>query len=270
LNTPIEPRVAHKRDAPGIIGIVGGIGPYAGLDLNHKIFDQTRARTDQDHMSVLTLSLPRQIPDRSAFLLGQSQDDPAAGIVHCLRILEGAGASVAGIACNTAHSPRIFNAVNAALRALGSEIILVNMIREVAMFLRMHYSSVKKVGVLGTDGTIRANAYAEVLNEEGISTIYPDPNVQHGLVHPAIYDPEYGIKAKSEPVTEKARAHVLEAARHLLEDRGGEALVLGCTELPLVVQERQLYGKPVIDPTLVLARALIAHVAPEKLLPFES
>ncbi len=254
----------------GIIGIIGGIGPYAGLDLNRKIFDQTSATRDQEHLSVLMLSWPRQIPDRSAFLLGQSLEDPATGIVHCLRVLESAGVTVAGIACNTAHSPKIFDAVISGLHDAGSGIEVVNMIREVAMFLRSHYPGVEHVGVLGTDGTIRANAYAEVLVEEGISTAYPDPDVQHDLVHPAIYDPEYGIKAQSEPVTEKARAHVHEAARHMLEDKDVDALVLGCTELPLVIHERSLHGKPVIDPTLILARALIARVAPGKLLHFDS
>lgn len=252
----------------GIIGIVGGIGPYAGLDLNRKVFEQTSATRDQEHLSVLMLSWPRQIPDRSAFLLGQSAEDPTAGIVHCLQVLEAAGATVAGIACNTAHAPRIFDAVIAGLRDAGSSIEVVNMVREVAAFLRSYYPDVKCVGVLGTDGTIRANAYPEALREEGIATVYPDPDVQHGLVHPAIYDPEYGIKAQSDPVTEKARAHVYAAARHMIEDKGGDALVLGCTELPLVVQERRLYGKPVIDPTLILARALIARVAPDKLQPF--
>src|SRR5512139_4045747 len=115
-----------------VIGIVGGIGPYAGLDLNRKIFEQTAAVRDQDHLSVLMLSWPRDIPDRSAFLLGESVEDPAIGIVKCLRVLEQAGATVAAIACNTAHSPRIINAVHDALRAGGHHIEVVNMIREVA------------------------------------------------------------------------------------------------------------------------------------------
>jgi aspartate racemase len=269
VNKPDALKMVVQHDEAGIIGIVGGIGPYAGLDLNRKILDQTLARRDQDHVNVLMLSWPGHIPDRSAFLIGQSQDDPTVGILRCLRVLERAGASVAGIACNTAHSPRIFNAVTKVLRDSESRIAVVNMIYEVAMFLRTNYPAVKNVGVLGTDGTIRANAYAEVLSEEGISTTYPDPDVQHSRVHPAIYDSVYGIKACSEPVTEKARKYVLEAAHHVLEDKGADALVLGCTELPLVVRERQLYGKPVIDPTLILARALIARVAPDKLVPLD-
>jgi hypothetical protein len=40
------------------IGIIGGAGPYAGLNLVKKIFDQTLARTDQDHLPVVLVSLP--------------------------------------------------------------------------------------------------------------------------------------------------------------------------------------------------------------------
>jgi aspartate racemase len=101
----------------------------------------------------------------------------------------------------------------------------------------------------------------------GIEVVYPVSAVQHELVHAAIYDTGYGIKAFSDPITEQARRGVLEAARHLLQEQDTDALVLGCTELPLVIRSESLFGKPVIDPTLLLARALVRKAAPEKLRP---
>ena len=47
------------------IGIVGGVGPYAGLDLMKKIFDNTEARHDQGHLDVLLVNSPRLIDDRT-------------------------------------------------------------------------------------------------------------------------------------------------------------------------------------------------------------
>ena len=47
-----------------VIGVVGGMGPYAGLDLVRKIFDQTTASTDQEHLDVILLSTP-SVPDRT-------------------------------------------------------------------------------------------------------------------------------------------------------------------------------------------------------------
>ena len=55
-----------------MIGIVGGVGSYAGIDLIKKIYDQTDALCDQDHLPVSMLSVPDKIWDRTDFLLGNS------------------------------------------------------------------------------------------------------------------------------------------------------------------------------------------------------
>ena len=89
------------------IGIVGGAGPYAGLDLAQKILQQTRAENDQDYLPTLLISTPDQIQDRTRFLLGQSKQNPAHAISRNLRDLKTLGATVAGIPCNTAHAPAI-------------------------------------------------------------------------------------------------------------------------------------------------------------------
>jgi len=247
------------------IGIVGGIGPYAGLDLNRKIFEQTIARRDQDHLDVVLLSWPSRIPDRTAYLLNESSANPVGGIVDCLQSMDQLGVTVAGIACNTAHSPKLFGEVVRRLESVGCRIKVVDMISEVARVLSGNAVRGKRVGVLATTGTVRANAYGSRLREAGIEAIYPDDGIQENIVHPAIYDTQYGIKAHSDPVTQQAQTAIMEAGRHLLVERQAEALILGCTELPLAITSQTLFGKPVIDPTLLLARALVREVAPEKL-----
>lgn len=237
--------------------------------MGRKVLEQTRATVDQEHLNMVLLSWPRCVPDRTAFLLGQSNDDPVPGMVCCVQALESVGATVAGIACNTAHAPRLFSRLIATLRSSGSGIVVINMIQEVARFIQCHFPDVRRVGVLATDGTVTTNTYGEVFSREDLTSVYPDVQVQRELVHGAIYDRTYGIKAVSSPVSERARAAVLAAATHLLNDKGAEALVLGCTELPLAVSERFLHGRPVVDAGMVLARALVASVEPERLKPFD-
>ena len=91
------------------IGIVGGAGPYAGLDLAQKLLQQTMAKSDQDYLPTVLISTPELIEDRTNFLLGESKINPAYAIFSNLRDLEALGATVAGIACNTAHAPEIRN-----------------------------------------------------------------------------------------------------------------------------------------------------------------
>ena len=80
----------------------------------------------------------------------------------------------------------------------------------------------------------------------------------------AISNTAYGIKAQSNPVTPEARGALLAEAEKLVE-QGADAVILGCTEIPLALTEPDLRGVPLLDATKVLARALIIAFAPERL-----
>ncbi|NQU08999.1 MAG: aspartate/glutamate racemase family protein [Candidatus Abyssubacteria bacterium] len=246
-----------------LIGIVGGVGPYAGLDLAEKIFDQTRARTDQEHLSVVLLSLPGEIEDRTEFILGRTQINPAVAMVEVIRKLEQMGATVMGIPCNTAHAPQIFDVMLEKLRQAGSKVELVHMIEEVVKFIREKHPRARNVGVLCTTGTYSAKVYPRVLEREGMNVLLPDESLQEEI-HAAICDPKYGVKACSNPPTDMAKNKFLDAIA-FFRKQGARVIVLGCTEIPIAIKEKEIENTPIIDPTLILARALIKRVAPEKL-----
>ncbi|MEC9361506.1 MAG: aspartate/glutamate racemase family protein, partial [SAR324 cluster bacterium] len=118
------------------IGIVGGAGPYAGLDLSEKLLQQTKANSDQDYLPTLLISTPELIEDRTDFLLGKTTNNPAHAIYSNLRDLEALGATVAGIACNTAHAPKIRNVFLEKMKVSESKLKLLDMISETAEFVR--------------------------------------------------------------------------------------------------------------------------------------
>ena len=88
------------------------------------------------------------------------------------------------------------------------------------------------------------------------------------MVHKAIYDLKYGIKAQSNPVTVIAKRW-LTAAIDYLKKEGAEAIVLGCTEIPIAITNKKIGQTMIIDPTIILARALIKMVNPKKLRPYD-
>ena len=97
----------------------------------------------------------------------------------------------------------------------------------------------------------------------------PLPGCESGMpsserVQQAISNTAYGIKAQSNPVTPEARAALLAEAEKLVE-QGADAVILGCTEIPLALTEPDLRGVPLLDATKGLARALIIAFAPERL-----
>ena len=252
-----------------MIGIVGGLGPYAGLDLMKKVFDNTLSQSDQDHVDALLFSHSSRIVDRTEYLEGREGDNPAEAISEVLVSLDKAGATVAGIPCNTAHAAPIFKLVKERLQERGAQIKLLHMVRETVTFIKANAGDIGKVGVLSTTGTYNSGVYREALVAEGFEVIIPTPAMQDQLIHPAIYDPEFGIKTQSNPVDTRAIDNLQKGVDYLVEE-GAQALILGCTEIPLVKGDLELGSIRTVDPTEILARALIAFAFPDKLKPLKN
>jgi aspartate racemase len=248
-----------------VIGVIGGMGPHAGLDLVRNIFNQTDARTDQAHLPVALLSFPDRIVDRARFLFDETDENPADAIADIARQLDGLGVTAAGMPCNTAHAPAIFDAVTAALHRTGHAIEIVHMIEETVNHVRATRADVQRVGVLSTTATSELQLYERPLVDAGFTFVPPDALTQQ-QVNETIYDASYGLKGQSDPPTDRAREVLVEAIRHL-QDRSAEAIILGCTELPLAPLQALVADVPLIDPAQILARALIRATHPDKLAP---
>jgi aspartate racemase len=244
-----------------VIGVVGGVGPYAGLDLCRKVFGSTRASCDQDHADLLLASCPSLIPDRTAYLLGGGGENPAIGILRCMGFLYEGGARVFGVPCNTAHSAPVWSEVERGFAARFADATLVNMVSETAKEARALCGG-GAAGLLATKGTHHSGVYKERLEAEGLSVLEPDAKGIDAVMA-AIYDPEWGIKARSDPPTQRA-IRVLASAALSLRDHGARAVIMGCTEIPLALDGAGL-DIPLIDAGLCLARALLREAAPGRL-----
>ena len=253
-------------DSQNMIGIVGGVGPYAGLDLLQNVFDQTAADKDQDHLDAVMFNLSSGILDRTEYLLGQVDINPGYAIAEVLLKLEKSGAQVAGIPCNTAHAQEILAVVTSRLAAAGSRIQLLSLIKEAVFDIKSRFPDILQVGVLSTTGTNKFGIYQKALQAEGLQPVMIPLGMQETLIHPAIYNRNYGIKARPNPVTEQARRDLLQGIDYL-SNKGAQVVIKGCTEIALAIPEQKINGLPLIDPSIALARALIKAEDPEKLKP---
>lgn len=224
------------------IGILGGMGPEATLDFFAKMLFFDKAERDQDHVHIIIESNPA-IPDRTAYILGKGED-PLPAMAASARRLEAAGADIAGIPCMTAHAflPR--------LREV-SRLPFVSAFDTMAAALGGLYPNVRRLGVLATLGTKTARLYESSL--KGYSILWPDEEAQSGLVMEAIYG-KNGIKAGNKG--EYPRQLLVRAAEGL-SAMGAEAIVGGCTEVPLALSQKDI-ALPFIDPMALLAEALVA------------
>jgi aspartate racemase len=252
----------EKRRNP-LIGVIGGVGPYAGLDFVRNIFNNTRALKDQDHLNTLLVSCPGIIPDRTKYLLDEEPVNPSDGLFESAQILYAAGARHAVVVCNTAHSDRIFMPFCARVKEAMPDMVIVNMLRSCADFIKKNYPEIKTLGLLATRGTYKSHVYSEYFTSaEGFSILEPElPGQNH--IGEAIYSLDFGIKAYSDPVQAKACNILLYEGFRLL-DRGAQGLILGCTELPLAVDPTD-FSAPVFNPGVLSARELIRLTSPSAL-----
>jgi len=248
-----------------IIGIIGGVGPTAGLDFLKNIFANTIAKKDQEHLNSLLISCPSIIPDRTEYLLSIVEENPAHGMFECARRLHAAGANYVVVACNTAHSNTVFSLYQTMVKEKLPGLEVINMIETCATHAKKGLTpgNIRRIGLLATLGTHTTKVYHEYFKEEeGLFLI--EPNLEKQInVHAAIYDLDYGIKSHSQPVTAEAR-EIIKNEIHSLIEQGAEAVILGCSELPLAVQTQD-FTIPFLDPGLICARKLIELVEPRKL-----
>jgi aspartate racemase len=223
-----------------VIGVLGGMGPAATADFFQKLIQATPAAADQDHLKVLIFSNPH-IPDRTAAIRGEGPD-PLPALVASAKTLVRGGADFLTMPCVTAH--RFFDALQAAVA-----IPVLHLIRETAHAAVTQYPSLRRFGLLATSGTLQSRLFEAAFEPYGLAVLACEPTVQETRVMEAIY----AVK-KGQPL-EHGRGLIRDAAAHLRE-RGAEAVVSGCTEIPLLLRDGDL-PVPVLDPTWILARAAV-------------
>lgn len=217
-----------------LLGILGGLGPMSTVCFYEMLTARTQAASDRDHIDMV-ISSRATTPDRTAYILGHSDQNPLPVMIEDAKRLTAYGATLLTLPCNTAHF--FYDALRAAV-----SVPILNIIEEtVALLSRM---KVKRVGILATEGTITSGAYHKVCQAYGITAVTPSPEDQRRL-NALIYDT---IKSGRRPRPEELER----IAAPLLRD-GCERLILGCTELSLIKRDCDLDDDIYLDSTEVLA-----------------
>lgn len=217
-----------------VLGIIGGLGPMATAYFLQLITEMTDASCDQEHIEILVHSKP-QIPDRTSYILGKSEENPVTEMIRIGKKLSEQGAEVLAIPCITAH---FFQ--REMEDALGVPII--NAIEETALYLKEH--NVSKVGIMATDGTIESGIFQHELERKGIEVIVPSKENQKKVMY-LIYE---NVKA-GKPMDKT----VFDNIGFELFGKGAQVILLGCTELSLMKRDFSI-KRNYLDVMEILAR----------------
>ncbi len=241
---------------------MGGVGPEAGTMLHRFFIEETarqkRTQGDRDHLPVIHISASNRIPDRTKFLNGSEDQNPAEAAFQVAQAIDSLTATfgnlLVGVSCNTFHAPRIWDRFIELTKPLEG-IEVVNMIEATGDMISRDHSNIQTIGLMSTTGTRNTGIYRNLLESKGFTVVETD---HQDALHDTIYNPEFGIKAVT-PVSAQARTNFETYAREL-KNKGAEALILGCTEIPLALPGRNFEGAPLIDPMRALAAEMVRRV----------
>ena len=196
------------------LGVIGGMGPQATELLYQKIISMTDAHCDQEHIDMIILS-HAAMPDRTEAIRSGHTETVFSLLAQDAKLLETCGADYIAIPCNTSHYfyEELQKQVN---------IPIIHMVREAVKRVQERDPSIKKVGLLATDGTLFAGIYKNECKKRGLECVYPDAETQK-IVMKIIYDQ---IKAG-----EKGSIDDFGEIDTYLKKNGCEAAILACTEL---------------------------------------
>jgi aspartate racemase len=216
----------HKR-----LGIIGGMGSVAAAYFFDRLVQLTPAETDQQYVDTVLHNNTR-IPDRTDGTIGNSLS-PLPELEKSVTILNRAGVDYLVLACITSH-------YFVEDLQKNSEAIILSAITETAD--HCHKLGLKKVGVIASTGATKLGLFQKQLQNHGIEALIMNDAYQLAYFTEPIYE-SWGIKTGH--TTGRPRDLINRGAQTLIE-AGAEAIIAGCSELPLVMDDHEL-PVPLID-----------------------
>lgn len=222
------------------VGVLGGLGPMSSVYFYDMVVNMTDAKTDQEHVDMI-ITNRATTPDRTAFIVGSSDEDPSNILIDDAKKLEKYGVDFIVMTCNTAHYfyEKIARSVN---------LPLVNIVEETIKHAKA--TNHKKLGILATTGNIKTSLYQNMCEKYDMKYLTLDENRQSKVME-IIYD---DIKSGKPADMDKFNSIV-----DYLKENDCDGVILGCTELSILKNDNELDGNFYIDSLEVLARETIVR-----------
>ncbi len=220
------------------VGIIGGMGPEATVELMRRVIELTPAKDDCDHIHMLVDNNPK-VPSRIKALIDGDGESPVPTLINMALGLEKSGADYLVMPCHTAH--HYYSEI-----ADSVSIPFINLIELTALHIKSEFPNVKKVGLLASTAVVNIKLYENAFAIYGIEIIYPDEHQQDTLMTI--------IKmAKSNSVKDSEINSIKEIANSLDAD----ILVIACTELSVLFDQLDVDTPDVIDALDMLALEIV-------------
>jgi aspartate racemase len=217
-----------------VVGVIGGMGPEATVDLMRRVIAKTPADDDQDHIHLIVESNPK-ISSRIAHLIERTGPDPTPELIQVAQNLQRAGAQALAMPCNTAHGY-----AGAIKRAVS--IPLLDMISLTVEQVAAR-GNVRSVGLLASTAVIDTKLFTSAFTAKGISIVLPSHQEQIMSLIKAVKRGDTGSK-----VQKQLGGLASELARN------SDILLVACSELSVITGGIKV---PFVDSLDILAQAVV-------------
>jgi aspartate racemase len=224
------------------LGIVGGLGPESTIDYYRRILAEWKREDPSSSPSIIIDSLD---VDRGLRLVAHDRPALVEYLAASLRRLAAAGADFAAMAANTPHV--VFDEL-----AARSPIPMVSIVEACAEEARRR--DLRRLGLLGTRFTMEGSFYPTVFARHGMAIVSPN-NEERTWIH----DRYVGQLLKGD-FRNETRGGVTSVVRRLREEENIDAVILGGTELTLLLSEPVVGDIPALDTTALHVDAIVKRL----------
>ncbi|MBN9453758.1 MAG: aspartate/glutamate racemase family protein [Bosea sp.] len=226
---------------PAVVGILGGMGPEATVDLMRRVIAATPARDDVDHVHMLVDNNPG-VPSRIAALIDGTGASPLPELVRMAKGLAANGATMLAMPCNTAHyyADGLVEAV---------PLPFLNMVALSVERIAALMPAGTRVGLLASTAVFKIGLYEQAFKRRGLSIGAPDRQDEVMAL----------IRAVKTGDTGAAQRRVLAEIAEQLVQSGAGVILVACTELSIMADSIEA-RVPVLDALDVLAEEIVTRV----------
>ncbi len=224
------------------IGMIGGFGPESTLDYYRLLIETYRHKGKKEsNPEIIIYSMDVNILLK--LVTDKQWNDLIKWLVNGIKVLHNAGANFAFISANTPHL--VFEKVNEL-----SPIPLLSIVEETCNYMKK--TGIKKVGLLGTQFTMESEFYQKSCNKHNIQVVVPNENEQEYIHNKLMSEIELGN------FFDETRQGLLNIIKRMIDDDSIEGVILGCTELPLILTKSEL-GIPFFNTTKIHVDSIINY-----------
>lgn len=224
------------------IGIIGGLGPESTVDYYKEIIAAFNAKyVDMTYPEIIIYSANSN--EFMKYVKTKNWHKISEWLLEKISSIYRAGAEFAAIASNTPHI--VFDEIKS-----KSPIPLLSIVEETCN--KAQEMGLKNVGLMGTKLTMEADFYKKPFISKGMSVFVPYEEEQELIHHKLFSEIELGIFKDS------TRDELLAIAKRMVDEKGIDGLILGCTEMPLILTESK-FGIPFLNTTAIHCESIIKH-----------